>query len=550
MKENKPIGVIRPEEVAKKLAAIRNYELPEMLDQITENPRIPGALLFLQYMSMKPGGLVKFCEDMAKEIPDRFGTPAMRQAGQRKLSLRDKITIYTEVRPEYRPEDEAGEISGLVESIVDEAGFVDWNKLTRNLERDGERLKGWTVDTFRPGCIRAAMKYLPQHLANLCRDLETDFKELHIRTTEPNVFSPSNHIERKEDIWFMDDPMSAVIAMIGRHAEIASRKLAMTEVSRKVFDCLDYALQERTMVRIVGNPRYGKSESIETYCEMHPGIARVVRVPSSNSLAGLHCAIAEALGIMDIGFASRPQRIKERIEFVLRHTGIFLIMDEAAYLIPQNYTKTTAPMRLNWVRAEIVDRGLPLALSVTPQTFLPAVERFVQKTQYTMEQFLGRTYRVVQLPITIGREDVMAVARIHFPGLADCFYSQFADLARVSKNYLQSVEAISKLARYISKKNGHKRIMVDDIKAAADELIPQLPEPIDQSDSGRMDTPRMDVRGIRNVPDAHRVKPQLTRPERGMKPAREAASAIDLPSGSGAEPRKDPDGTELVLADT
>ena len=67
----------------------------------------------------------------------------------------------------------------------------------------------------------------------------------------------------------------------------------------------------------------------------------------------------------------------------------------------------------------VVDRGLPLALVHTPQTFLPAADKFVKKTGFAMQQFFGRVYRAVQLPAEMDRADLIAVARIHFPELGD-----------------------------------------------------------------------------------------------------------------------------------
>ena len=120
-----------------------------------------------------------------------------------------------------------------------------------------------------------------------------------------------------------------------------------------------------------------------------------------------------------------------------------------------------------------MDRGLPLALVHTPQTFLPAADRFVKKTGFAMQQFFGRVYRAVQLPAEMDREDLMAVARIHFPELGDEYLEVIADLAELSENYLQAVEAVAKLARYIARREGHRRITVSDIETAAGEIIPR-----------------------------------------------------------------------------
>src|SRR5882762_3592785 len=117
------------------------------------------------------------------------------------------------------------------------------------------------------------------------------------------------------------------------------------------------------------------------------GPAWLVRVPCSNSMSDFFKRIGEALGI-DCSYGSNPQRLKERIEYIIQHSGLFLIFDEGAFLIPQNYSENTPQQRLNWVRTEIVDRYLPLAMSVTPQAFWGDVGRFVKKTKYTMEQYL------------------------------------------------------------------------------------------------------------------------------------------------------------------
>ena len=87
--------------------------------------------------------------------------------------------------------------------------------------------------------------------------------------------------------WFMDDPVAAVFEMMDRRAKEVSKRLAMTAVAKKVFDALDYALQERVMVRIEGDSRFGKTESVRAWADMRPGLARIVNVPSSNSIAGL-----------------------------------------------------------------------------------------------------------------------------------------------------------------------------------------------------------------------------------------------------------------------
>ena len=97
------VGIIRPEDVAKKLAAIRNHEYPVLLEQLAAQPRLAELMWFLQYTSMQPGGLVKFCADMFTQLPARFGTETMRAAKRPEYTLQEKRSIYGEIPYRYNP---------------------------------------------------------------------------------------------------------------------------------------------------------------------------------------------------------------------------------------------------------------------------------------------------------------------------------------------------------------------------------------------------------------------------------------------------------------
>lgn len=469
------VGIIRPEAVADKLAAIRNHEYPELLAQITARPRLAEMMWFLQHTSMQPGGLVKFCADMLEQMPARFGTPTMRAAKRPEYTLQEKRAILGELSSEDCPvfirhperEEEQSWREILNREQVSEEALADER---RELE---QFLKSWTAQEVRGICQKAAAKILPRYLEDLCTQCDRGFI---LPSDRSRAYWGSPY-------WLMDDPIAAVLEMMDRRAKEVSKRLAMTEVSKKVFDALDYALQERAMVRIEGDSRFGKTESVRAWADMRPGLARVVNVPCSNSVADLLRNVAQALGIA-ARYGTRAQVMRERVEYILQQSRMFLILDESAFLVPQNYTAETAPARLNWVRTEVVDRGLPLALVVTPQTFLPAVDRFVRKTGFAMQQFFGRNHRVVQLPGELEEADMIAVAQIHFPEMGDDYLALIADLAGLSENYLQTVEAVAKLARYIARREGHRRITVSDIETAASEVIPRRAVPARDSALG------------------------------------------------------------------
>src|ERR1017187_7214850 len=175
------VGIIRPEAVADKLAAIRNHEYPELLAQITAQPRLPELMWFLQYISMQPGGLVKFCADMLEQMPDRFGTSTMRgvEGTEYTLDLKSYIggempSDYCPVREPYQSADDAswrGNLGREPEPV---------SKAIVAYERQGyERfLKSWTAQQIRDICHRAAAEILPRYLEDLCIEPEKGFERL------------------------------------------------------------------------------------------------------------------------------------------------------------------------------------------------------------------------------------------------------------------------------------------------------------------------------------------------------------------------------------
>ena len=185
-------------------------------------------------------------------------------------------------------------------------------------------------------------------------------------------------------------------------------------------------------------------------------------------MGDFHRRVAEALGI-HCSYGSNPSRLKERVEYVIEHSGLFLVFDEAAFLIPQNYSATTPPQRLNWVRTEIVDRNLPVALAVTPQAFKSAIARFVKKTSYTMEQYFGRNFLTRTLPVSLGEKDMIAVARIHFPEIDEDALGYIASEARPRRTTCKPSRP-SPSTRHLAK--GTDRISLDHIEAAVAAVLP------------------------------------------------------------------------------
>jgi len=462
-------GAILPEQLAAKLAAVRQLELPQLAQAIAQQTRLVESLWCIQHMSMQPGGLSAFARDLAAFALPRFGTPFLRKFGSRPYSADECLSVWEEIPKAHRGdiEDKLDQTYGYVSECADllhDEGATRWevSERARRAELLGEK-------TDRLGRAAALEKLLYQRnepfLRQLCqqqsavRHLEEFFQEICTARRE----SPS--------LWFCPDVLAEVNAFMDQRAPRIRERIATTAVAEKVFDALDYACTERVMVRIEGDSRFGKSESVETYAAMWPGRVRVVRTPSSNNEKDLFKAIAEALGIHH-GYGTVGHTLKNKVEFTLRFSGLMIVFDEAAFLIPSNFSATTPPARLNWVRTAIVDRKLPCVLVVTPQSYHGAVERFVKKTKYSIEQFLGREALRVSLPNELAHEDLLAVARIHFPGADEDLLGLVASMALQSESYLKAVENIARQARFNAGKRRAANFNLADVELAISEVMP------------------------------------------------------------------------------
>ena len=536
---------IRPELLAAKLAAIRNYENPALLAQMSANPRLVETLWFLQAMSLRPGGLLKFVQEFLAEFPERLGTPTML-ATRGNYRTSEKLAIFYELPNGYRPcikverdsDNVRGEILGkLTARDVAQMGACD----RRAVE---SALKEMDAEFFRAICRRAALEKLPEHFTAICTEKDRGLGPVENQEDE---YEATGEVMRRAILgsnslqllaqkagaaplpipagsaWFFQNIMGALVQFMDRAAVKVKGRLAMTEVAKLIFDRLDYALSEKVMVRIEGGSRFGKTEALSAWADMRPGLARLVRVPCDNSMASFFKRIGEALGI-ECSYGSDPSRLKERVEYVIQHSGLFLLLDEAHFLAPMNFTETTAPHRLNWVRTEVVDRHLPLAISVTPQAFKGAIDRFVKKTRYDMTQFFGREFLPCLLPEVLSEADLISVARLHFPNLGDNALGYIASEARLSQNYLQAVEAISRRTRFLAGKRGGA-VRLKDVETAVSEVLSREPTLPEQGTAGAQI-------------DSQEAAPRVTRTAAGRRvngPLKPIAREIQ-PAGMGTEP--------------
>jgi AAA domain len=278
------------------------------------------------------------------------------------------------------------------------------------------------------------------------------------------------------DPWWCNNLAPVLFAAMDLHASRIEQQLARTSIVDKIFDRLDYAWQEKVPVKIEGDARTGKTEAIKAWCSMHPGKARLVSTPSGKSLGDLFKAIAEAIGL-PYGPKTKGTDLKEQIQYIMRHAGLFLVFDEAHFLLPASFDRNTTPARLDWVRTQIIDRKLPVALVTTPQAFGAAVQKFHRHTGYNFDQFFGRIMSNLTLDGELCDADLLAVTQIQGADIPAKLHPFIVARCKQSVGHLKAIEAICTRARYIARRDRHPAVTLPDLEQAASELIPARPAP-------------------------------------------------------------------------
>lgn len=90
-----------------------------------------------------------------------------------------------------------------------------------------------------------------------------------------------------------------------------------------------------------------------------------------------------------------------------------------------------------------------------------------------MEQFDERILMTVNLPSELPEDDLIAVARIHFPELSELHLKYVVNKALATeRNYVSDIEKIATLAKYKAKANGRSIPLLADINAAIGNVLP------------------------------------------------------------------------------
>ncbi len=177
--------------------------------------------------------------------------------------------------------------------------------------------------------------------------------------------------------------------------------------------------------------------------------------------------------------------------YVHQHSGLMVIYDESQFLIPTRYSQSTPPARINFVRCQVIDRGLPCALFATPQSYRQTLDQYVKTTGYRVEQWLGRMAPAEILPSDLDKEDLMAIARLHFPALPASHLKLIIARAMQSEGYIKNLEFAGKRALFIAQENGRTQPSVEDVERAIADMMPVAAAAPAQTSSRRRSPPAL-----------------------------------------------------------
>jgi hypothetical protein len=395
----------------------------------------------LQSRSHQKGGLAKLVKEVVTKFPEEVATPSMRRFGFKPGQVYNQRQVRT-VREEMLCEPEefilAGELSDM-ELLHSSDDPTEQAHVQLLANRRPER---YPAAAFVDKCQAAAQK-LETYLAELC-------------------LNPACPIDSGP--WYFPGLIDCLRRYESENAEARRSAFVLTEIGEKVWDILDFTLYDHGFSLIDGRHRIGKSVAVKAWCELHPGAARYVQVPTYSDDIGFFRAIAEALGV-SVNLNSKAHQLRDRITEALKDGSVLLCLDEAQYLWPQSNYREALPQRLDWVMKDLVKRyGVPVCLVTTPQ-FMETQKRIVKRTSWTAGQFTGLVnYR--PLPGVLSLPDLESVARALFPEGEEKSIATLVDYATTSSKYLGAIDQVVRLARYLAKKSGRQKATFADVKQA------------------------------------------------------------------------------------
>jgi hypothetical protein len=443
---------------------------------LVHDPRKRELLLFLQGLSLEPGGMLEnVIKPLLQSHASHLGSPTMHRLG-------------INARPYKR----------------DSAADIDYELCNRRTQAN-RLLNGFYGE--RDDEERKLVETSPQALVEKCRQLALDHMESFLIELCINPYVPllaagqvptgtrdelDYYDSKTGQLTYFKDIHGALFEFQQTHNERIAKQFVKTEVATIVFDVLNKAGRRNKIFVIEGREGVGKSESAKAFCAMYPGRARFVDLKGMSSHKEVFRAINKALGL-SATYTRKQGDLKSRAEDFLRQTGVLLVIDEATQLLPAGERIRVQPEMLNWVYT-LTNSGSSIVL-ITTSLFFARVQKMAQQIAWNMGQVERRVvYR--QLPDKPAQSDLEAVARRLLAGASAATIKLLVGYAGSARHPLTVMADVVGEAKDFATAARHESVTVADVEAAISELTPTYEarsEAFHRSDtrprSGRRATP-------------------------------------------------------------
>jgi DNA transposition AAA+ family ATPase len=489
------IETINPLLVAAKLDAVKNFLLPEVREDIEKNPRFVHALWYLQWVSMPEnyaGGLARFTHDLIERYSEKIGPKDF--CPHSKMTL-DEIEAVLKEFPDPK------KFFPKAHSLWEGAFYSSLCGIQPEEETEYERVRleeisALTASKVQAICIEAANEDLSVFLYDVCTNPEVRFLD--------------------DRLWFFSRLWECLFDFMDRKAEEVLNSFAETSITKEIFEKLLIAQEIHKGVMFLGNSRFGKSHAIRAYARMHPWSVRLLECPPSGSESDLLREICRTLGIR---FARTTPPLHEQraaIDKVIRSARFLIIADEFQFLFPMSGSRHASPKRLEYIRRQFMDIGIPTAFICTARNWQHVEKNYLKFSTYAQEQFDGRlAFAPIHLPSELSEDEMLDVARVHLPEL-DVDYLKFlvAPIRACKGDHLSYIENISLISRRYASQRGHSTPQLEDIKKALSDVLGCFLAPGKQAPA-------------KSVPDTRTDLTKTRRPRSGDRQSKVETPALD-----------------------
>ncbi len=412
---------------------------------------------FVQHLSHQAGGLAAVAKDLISSYPNRIQTAAMMETGsklgktydaEQVKKIRSQLPIKLRNRfllsGEHHISDtilDGEKLSDEICIMLADAGLDG----VSDKESDAHP-SAYSSTAFLDLCRNAAAENLENYLREICLD-------------------PALNLECGP--WYFPGLISTLREYQGSCLAGKIAGTFNTALGKKVFEVLDYTAYCRGLTMIQGDPRLGKSHAARLWCELHPGKARFVEVPTGNDEVTFFRDLARGLGLGNF-LNYKVVQIRERVEYVLRTGDIILVLDESQRLWPQTNLREGYPKRISWVMT-MANAGVPICMVSTPQFF--AIQKAAEKNGWNSAQFTGRISHYEPLPAALSEADLTGVAKAVLPEASNEVLRALALYAMSSARYLAAINTIAMRARYIASLDSRNVVTTDDVRQAMKESV-------------------------------------------------------------------------------